>query len=293
MIAIEFETIYALAHPGRTVRDGFGVFGGSNGYWRTSLLQRIGMLGAMLTEDIDSSMRVLEEGGKIGTDPKLISRELATTTFLQVWNQRLRWAQGWLQVSLKHCRPMLTNKHFGVRERFGSFMLLFFRELYPWFSMQIIPLLIFWTIRGDHIDWGIQLFIASSVFTTSIGPITVIATYGLAHPSLRKPWWFIQFLFFSLFFYTDLKNIICRVALVKQIFRETGWRVTPRSADAPVKDSEEVPQLSETAEDVSFSDGDDLYSDGDFDSDNDVVTFTETNFASGTELFNYHNEIEV
>ena len=66
MVAIEFETIYAVAHPGRTVRDGFGVFGGSNGYWKSPLLKRIGMLGSMLTEDIDSSMRVLAEGGTIG-----------------------------------------------------------------------------------------------------------------------------------------------------------------------------------------------------------------------------------
>ena len=44
------------------MRDGFGVFGGSNGFWKTPLLQRIGMNGGMLTEDIDSSMRVLEEG---------------------------------------------------------------------------------------------------------------------------------------------------------------------------------------------------------------------------------------
>jgi cellulose synthase/poly-beta-1,6-N-acetylglucosamine synthase-like glycosyltransferase len=66
MVAIEFETIYAVAHPGRTVRDGFGVFGGSNGYWKSPLLKRIGMLGSMLTEDIDSSMRVLAEGGNIG-----------------------------------------------------------------------------------------------------------------------------------------------------------------------------------------------------------------------------------
>lgn len=146
MVAIEFECIYALSHPGRTVRDGFGIFGGSNGYWRTDVLQRIGMVGAMLTEDIDSSMRLLEEGGKIGTDPMLISRELATSTFVQVWNQRLRWSQGWLQVSMKHCWPMMTNPHLGIRGKVGSFLLLCFRELYPWLSVQIIPLLIFWAI---------------------------------------------------------------------------------------------------------------------------------------------------
>jgi cellulose synthase/poly-beta-1,6-N-acetylglucosamine synthase-like glycosyltransferase len=260
MIAIEFETIYALAHPGRTARDGFGVFGGSNGYWRTRVLQRLGMRGAMLTEDIDSSMRALEEGGHIATDPKLVSRELATTTFLQVWNQRLRWAQGWLQVSMKHCWPMIRSPHNSIRVKFFSFILLFFREIYPWFSMQIIPLLIFWTIRGDHIDWGIYLFIGTSIFTTSIGPLTVLATYFFAHKSVRNPWWFLQFLFFSLFFYTDLKNIICRVALVKQFIGESGWRVTPRRAGGEVKEIRENEGVvqSETGEDMSEDDSDSL-----------------------------------
>ena len=128
---------YTVAHPGRTVRDGFGVFGGSNGFWNTALLKRIGMNGGMLTEDIDSSMRVLEEGGRIGTDPLLVSRELATTTILHTWNQRLRWSQGWLQVSWKHCRKMMFNRHFGLRQRFGAFMLLFIREIYPWVASQV------------------------------------------------------------------------------------------------------------------------------------------------------------
>ncbi|CAB9529325.1 Poly-beta-1,6-N-acetyl-D-glucosamine synthase [Seminavis robusta] len=275
MVAIEFETIYALAHPGRTVRDGFGVFGGSNGYWNTALLQRIGMVGAMLTEDIDSSMRVIEEGGKIGTDPELISLELATSTFLQVWNQRLRWAQGWMQVSIKHLWPMIRNPHFGIRSKLGAFMLLFVREIYPWISMQIIPLLIFWYIRGDNMDWKIPLFITSSIYTSVIGPITVLVTFGLAHPSLKKPWWFVIYAFFSVLFYTELKNVICRVALIKQIFGETGWRVTPRSANAPVKEldgsaDENGLPITDTSESLEFE--------SDTDTDSDWMNTLETEF---------------
>jgi cellulose synthase/poly-beta-1,6-N-acetylglucosamine synthase-like glycosyltransferase len=250
MIAIEFETIYALAHPGRTVRDGFGIFGGSNGYWKTPLLQQIGMIGTMMTEDIDSSMRVLEEGSKIGTDPLLISRELATTTFMQVWNQRLRWAQGWLQVSIKHVIPMTFNKHFGIQSKFGSFMLLFVRELYPWISVQIIPIIIFAYVRGDKVDWTLELFVSMSVITAIVGPVSVFFAYRLAHPSLQKSSWFIIYGIFSLFFYTELKNVICRVALIKQVFGETGWRVTPRSPSAPAKDPENTSEhvyLDDTA----------------------------------------------
>jgi cellulose synthase/poly-beta-1,6-N-acetylglucosamine synthase-like glycosyltransferase len=119
MVAIEFETIYAVSHPGRWMHDGFGIFGGSNGYWRTDVLHMTRLRGSMLTEDIDASMRVLEAGGRIASDPELISRELATTTVKQIWNQRLRWAQGWTQVSVRHLWQMLRLPHFSSRQKFG------------------------------------------------------------------------------------------------------------------------------------------------------------------------------
>ena len=34
LVAVEFEQIYAVAHPGRAGLHDFGIFGGSNGYWR-------------------------------------------------------------------------------------------------------------------------------------------------------------------------------------------------------------------------------------------------------------------
>jgi DNA-binding response OmpR family regulator len=74
MIAVEFEAIYAVSHPGRARLHQFGIFGGSNGYWRTALLSRIRMHGFMLTEDIDSSLRTVEAGYRIASDPHLVSR---------------------------------------------------------------------------------------------------------------------------------------------------------------------------------------------------------------------------
>ena len=41
LIAVEFEAIYAVAHPGRARLHDFGVFGGSNGYWQADLLRRL------------------------------------------------------------------------------------------------------------------------------------------------------------------------------------------------------------------------------------------------------------
>ncbi len=231
MVAIEFETIYAVAHPGRWMRDGFGIFGGSNGYWRTEALHMTRMRGSMLTEDIDASMRVLEAGGRIASDPDLISRELATTTIRQIWNQRLRWAQGWTQVSLRHVWQMLRLPHFNARQRFGVFALLFQREIYPWISFQIFPLLLFWWVRGDVIDWVVPIFVATSIFATSVGPGRVLIAYRLCHPSLKRKWWFLQYGVFSILLYTEAKNIIARVGHLKEMMGESSWRVTPRSAD--------------------------------------------------------------
>jgi len=231
MVAVEFETIYAVAHPGRWIRDGFGIFGGSNGYWRTEALHMTRMRGSMLTEDIDASMRVLEAGGHIASDPGLISRELATTTAKQIWNQRLRWAQGWTQVSLRHFWRMLRLPHFKFRQKFGVVMLLLQREIYPWISGQIFPLLAFWWVRGDAVDWFVPVFVAATIFTTSVGPGMSYMAYRLAHPSIKRKSWFWQYGIFSTLLYTEAKNVIARVGHVKELMGESSWRVTPRSAD--------------------------------------------------------------
>lgn len=231
-IATEFEAIYALAHPGRARLHGFGIFGGSNGYWRTELLERMRMRGWMLTEDIDSSMRVVASGGVIISDPGLVSTELAPTTPRALWNQRMRWAQGWSQVSLRHLRPMVRRDGAPIRSRIGAVYLLAWREVYPWISLQMFPLLAFWVIRGDPpVTWLVPIFVATSLFTLSAGPAQVLLTWQVAHPSIKRhKWWFVLFLVASVLFYTELKNVIVRTAHLKELMGERTWKVTPRVA---------------------------------------------------------------
>lgn len=45
MITVEFDKIYAVSHPGRAAMWGFGLFCGSNGYWRADLLKELKMDG--------------------------------------------------------------------------------------------------------------------------------------------------------------------------------------------------------------------------------------------------------
>lgn len=230
-VAVEFESTYAVGHPGRNRLHGFGIFGGSNGYWITDLLRQTRLRGTMLTEDIDSSMRVLETGHRIASDPSLISRELAPTTLAALWHQRSRWAQGWHQVSLRHTLRGLRSPTLTLRHKLGLIHLLAWREMYPWFSIQIFPIVAFWLLAERRtLDWFVPILVVATVFTLSVGPLQSIFAYLLAEPSIRRRWgWFLLYFLASSLFYTELKNMITRVAQLKELMRERAWRVTPRS----------------------------------------------------------------
>jgi cellulose synthase/poly-beta-1,6-N-acetylglucosamine synthase-like glycosyltransferase len=137
MIAVEFDKIYAVSHPGRSTMWGFGLFCGSNGYWRSSLLRDMKMDGSMLTEDIDSALRSFSRGCKTVHDLNVTSYELAPTTYGAFWKQRLRWAQGWAQASMKHVKmvyngvqdPLYEGAKRDFTARFGVLSLLCIREL--------------------------------------------------------------------------------------------------------------------------------------------------------------------
>lgn len=231
MVAVEFEAMYAVSHPGRARLHGFGVFGGSNGYWKTDLLQQTRMHSFMLTEDIDSSIRVVAAGYKIASDPYLVSRELAPVTLKALWHQRLRWAQGWFQVSYKHIDRGLKSPRLTVRQKLGLLHLLGWRELFPWLSLQILPILGYWVWwRGERLNWFVSLFVLTTLVMLSNQPAQICFAYRLADPEIRRrKGWFWFYLGASVLFYMEFKNLISRVAHVKELMREHRWIVTPRA----------------------------------------------------------------
>ncbi|MCB0968503.1 MAG: glycosyltransferase family 2 protein, partial [Ilumatobacter sp.] len=256
MIAVEFESIYAVAHPGRAKLHRFGVFGGSNGYWRTDLLHETRMRGSMLTEDIDSSMRTVERGLKIRSDRDVVSRELGTTTMKQVWNQRLRWAQGWFQVTMMHTLRVWRSAGLTLRQKFGATYLLGWREVYPWLSLQVFPLVAYWYVaRGQTLSTGWPILFFTTLFVLHVGPHQTWYAYKLADPEIKQhKSWFWGYLLFSTFFYTEYKNTIARVAHIKEFVGERAWKVTPRSDD-PVEFDDGDAMFGDDEDDVE--DGDD------------------------------------
>ncbi|WP_218952286.1 glycosyltransferase family 2 protein [Amycolatopsis anabasis] len=234
MVAVEFESIYAVNHPGRAKLHGFGLFGGSNGFWRTQVLHETRMHGEMLTEDIDSSIRVLLSGRTVVNDPALLSRELAPATISALWKQRLRWAQGWFQVSRRHLFTSLRSKELTLRNKLGLTFLLGWREIYPWLAIQMIPVIAFiaWRDGGVfHLDWLVPTFVLCTLYTLSSGPSQVLFAWRLAAPDVRAhPKWFWSYLVVSTVFYTEFKNHIARVAQIKELCGERKWAITPREA---------------------------------------------------------------
>jgi cellulose synthase/poly-beta-1,6-N-acetylglucosamine synthase-like glycosyltransferase/PleD family two-component response regulator len=235
-VAVEFEAIYAVSHPGRAALHGFGLFGGSNGYWRTELLARTRMHGSMLTEDIDSTLRVLSSGARIASDPALVSTELAPTTWRALWNQRARWAQGWFQVSRKHLWTTLRSPLLSRRQKLGMMFLLGWREIYPWLSLQMFPVLAYGAYRDGgvtHLHWAVPALLLATLFTLTVGPAQTLFAWRLAVPALRRePGWFWGYLLVASLFYTEWKNVVARVAQVKELLGEHHWNVTPRAVPA-------------------------------------------------------------
>jgi hypothetical protein len=191
------------------------------------------MRGSMLTEDIDSSMRTVERGLRIRSDRHIVSRELGTTTFKQVWNQRLRWAQGWFQVTMMHTMRVWRSSGLTFRQKFGATYLLGWREVYPWLSLQIFPLVAFWMItRGDRLSHGWPILFCTTVFVLHVGPMQTLYAYRMADEEIKQhKRWFWAYLFFSTLFYTEYKNTVARVAHIKEFVGERAWKVTPRSND--------------------------------------------------------------
>jgi len=147
MIAVEFDKIYAVSHPGRSAMFDFGLFCGSNGFWKTSLLRELRMDETMLTEDIDSALRAFGHGANAVHDLNVTSFELAPTTMPAFWKQRLRWSQGWLQASIRHIklvwiRSEVEGKHRTLTQRFGLLSLLLVRESSYYLITQYLCLVI-------------------------------------------------------------------------------------------------------------------------------------------------------
>ena len=223
IVAPEFDLIYRLLHTARFNITGSGIFGGSNGYWKKEIISQF-RFRKVLTEDIDLSLRVLDCGYKIAHDPNVISLEEAPESLGALWKQRVRWAQGWLEVTLALTPKLMMSKHLGFFTKIYWFYNLVYRELFCLFSFSIFFVLLFYYILG--VDEGHMLFPVSTGITSF-----AILVYALVSKfTCKVEGYEFEFTFNTLatYPYTNFKSLITFMAWTKNILRDTSWLTTSR-----------------------------------------------------------------
>jgi hypothetical protein len=79
------------------------------------------------------------------------------------------------------------------------------------------------------INWFVPFFVFATLVMLSNRPLQLLFTYMRAHPEIRRhKGWFVSYFLLTLLFYLEFKNLISRVAHMKELMRERAWIVTPR-----------------------------------------------------------------
>ena len=228
LVEVEFEAIYGISHYAKSKLFDSALFGGTNGYWRSSVIKELKFDPDRLTEDIDTTLRAILQGKHIVHDRSIISTELAPETITGLWFQRKRWAQGWFQVSLKYQRAILGNKFLNVFQKFMWTTLLMWRVIYDILSHLLFPVLFaFWLTRGK-IELPMNSFIWFALFFVMLsGPFEAIAAFKNASSPRASIWQFFYYAFLA-FWYTLFKNTIQVVAIRDELLGSREWVVSRR-----------------------------------------------------------------
>jgi hypothetical protein len=226
-VAIEFEMLYGVCHPAKSFLIDSSIFGGSNGYWRTSVLKKIRFNPGMLTEDIDASMRTLLNGYRILHDRSIITQELAPADLQSFWFQRKRWAQGWLEVSLKYQRRVWKSSKFTLWQKVYWTYLLYYCEFYSLVAIQIIPLTLSMLLYEGYLPASNNQYLwFSTMIAIFSGLYQTMVTAKIA--STRYPTFYFLQHGVLIFLYVTLKNSIAIVGLYDHLNGNNNWLITPR-----------------------------------------------------------------
>ena len=107
----EFSSIIGLIKRAQRVYGRIFTVSGVIVAFRKSALQRIGYWTAdMITEDIDISWRLQLDHWDIRYEPKALCWILMPETLKGLWAQRLRWAQGGMEVFKRYWKTLFTWK---------------------------------------------------------------------------------------------------------------------------------------------------------------------------------------
>jgi biofilm PGA synthesis N-glycosyltransferase PgaC len=151
----EFSSIIGMIKRAQRVYGRiFTISGVIAGFRRTALHQVGWWSDDMVTEDIDISWRLQRAHWDIRYEPNALCFILMPETLKGLWRQRLRWAQGGVEVMLRHARSLL---HWKERRMWGVLLEYVLSVIWA-YTMLFIVLL--WAL-GKFIELPPQLHIAS------------------------------------------------------------------------------------------------------------------------------------
>ena len=105
----EFSSIVGMIKRAQRIYGRIFTVSGVVAAFRKSALERVGFWSLdMETEDIDISWRLQSNFWDIRFEPNALCWILMPETLQGLWRQRLRWAQGGLEVFLRYWRELLT-----------------------------------------------------------------------------------------------------------------------------------------------------------------------------------------
>jgi cellulose synthase/poly-beta-1,6-N-acetylglucosamine synthase-like glycosyltransferase len=110
IVSVEYLLKYLVSYIGRFSGLGVTYFTGSNGYWRTEAIQRLRANELAQVEDIDLALRGSLAGCRLAYDPAIVAFEDPPPDALAWWTQRVRWAQGWAQLSKWHLDAVVHSR---------------------------------------------------------------------------------------------------------------------------------------------------------------------------------------
>lgn len=145
-----------------------------------------------------------------------------------LWHQRTRWAQGWHQVARRQLAPALGSGRLGPRARVGVLHLLLVRELFPWLSLLALRMIAYGLLRGDGLVlWSSTPAIVATALAATAVPAQLAATLRLAHPDIRRSRRSVALYTVCWPFYAEFKNVVSRMAQVRELRGRHHWIVTP------------------------------------------------------------------
>ncbi len=233
-IAIEFEALYGISHPAKSFLTDSCIFGGSNGYWRTGVLQRIRFDPRRMTEDIDATLRTLLNGYRILHDRSIITTELAPVDLGSFWFQRKRWSHGWIEVSFKYQRRVWRSRHLTPWQKLYWTYLLYYSDLYSLVALQILPVFLSLCLyQGFSSEANNAYLWISTLVTIFSGIYQTLATIKIAY--LRYPLHYFFSSALAIFGYTIFKNSIAIVGFYDYLHGHNTWVITSRSQPRPTR----------------------------------------------------------